>query len=125
MVEQMEMTLEQIKEHHSIFPDPAEDDRLCVRIEMGPFAGLGVAYGKLQMSDEENDDGTTKVRYEYDMIDIPPDMKDKEFTDEEGEMLERVLGQIYIHILNEQLEQQKEMNKDGTTRNYHFTKPTL
>ena len=77
------------------------------------------------MSDEENDDGTTKVRYEYDMIDIPPDMKDKEFTDEEGEMLERELGQIYIYILNEQLEQQKEMNKDGTTRNYHFTKPTL
>ena len=125
MVEQMEMTLEQIKEHHSIFPDPAEDDRLCVRIEMGPFAGLGVAYGKLQMSDEENDDGTTKVRYEYDMIEIPPDMKDTEFSNDDGEMLECILGQVYIHILNEELEQQKEVSEDGKTRRYDFTKPTL
>ena len=44
MVEQMEMTPEQIKKYHSIFPDPDEKDRLCVRIEMGPFAGLGVAW---------------------------------------------------------------------------------
>ena len=70
MVEQMEIPAEmtpiQIKEYHSVFPDPDEKDRLCVRIEKGLFAGLGVAYGKFQLSDKENDDGTTKVRYEYD-----------------------------------------------------------
>ena len=129
MVEQMEnlteMTPIQIKEYHSVFPDPDEKDRLCVRIEKGLFAGLGVAYGKFQLSDKENDDGTTKVRYEYDMIDIPPDMKDKEFTDEEGEMLECILGQVYIHILNEELEQQKEVSEDGKTRKYDFTKPVI
>jgi len=125
MVEQMEMTPEQIKKYHSIFPDPDEKDRLCVRIEMGPFAGLGVAYGKFQLSDKEKDDGTTKVRYEYDMIEIPPDMKDKEFSDDEGEMLEKILGQVYIHILNEQLEQQKEVSQDGTTRRYDFQKPVI
>ena len=125
MVEQMEMTPEQIKKYHSIFPDPDEKDRLCVSIEMGPFAGLGVAYGKFQLSDKEKDDGTTKVRYEYDMIEIPLDMKDKEFSDDEGEMLEKILGQVYIHILNEQLEQQKEVSEDGTTRRYHFAKPVI
>ena len=129
MVEQMEnlteMTPIQIKEYHSVFPDPDEKDRLCVRIEKGPFAGLGIAYGKFQLSDKENDDGTTKVRYEYDMIEIPPDMKDKEFSDDEGEMLECILGQIYIHILNEELEQQKEVSEDGKTRRYDFTKPVV
>ena len=129
MVEQMEnlteMTPIQIKEYHSVFPDPDEKDRLCVRIEKGPFAGLGIAYGKFQLSDKENDDGTTKVRYEYDMIEIPPDMKDKEFSDDEGGMLESILGQVYIHILNEELEQQKEVSEDGKTRRYDFTKPTL
>ena len=129
MVEQMEnlteMTPIQIKEYHSVFPDPDEKDRLCVRIEKGPFAGLGIAYGKFQLSDKENDDGTTKVRYEYDMIEIPPDMKDKEFSDDEGEMLERILGQVYIHILNEELEQQKEVSEDGKTRKYDFTKPVV
>ena len=129
MVEQMEnlteMTPIQIKEYHSIFSDPDEKDRLCVRIEKGPFAGLGIAYGKFQLSDKESDDGTTKVRYEYDMIEIPPDMKDKEFSDDEGGMLESILGQVYIHILNEELEQQKEVSEDGKTRRYDFTKPTL
>ena len=129
MVEQMEnlteMTPIQIKEYHSVFPDPDEKDRLCVRIEKGPFAGLGIAYGKFQLSDKESDDGTTKVRYEYDMIEIPPDMKDKEFSDDEGGMLESILGQVYIHILNEELEQQKEVSEDGKTRKYDFTKPTL
>ena len=121
----MEMSPIQIKEYHSVFPDPDEKDRLCVRIEKGPFAGLGIAYGKFQLSDKENDDGTTKVRYEYDMIEIPPDMKDKEFSDDEGEMLESILGQVYIHILNEELEQQKEVSEDGKTRKYDFTKPVV
>ena len=129
MVEQMEnlteMTPIQIKEYHSVFPDPDEEDRLCIRIEKGPFAGLGIAYGKFQLSDKENDDGTTKVRYEYDMIEIPPDMKDKEFSDDEGGMLESILGQVYIHILNEELEQQKEVSEDGKTRKYDFTKPVV
>ena len=120
-----EMTPEQIKKYHSRVPDPDEKERLCVRIEKGPFAGLGIAYGKFQLSDKENDDGTTKVRYEYDMIEIPPDMKDKEFSDDEGGMLESILGQVYIHILNEELEQQKEVSEDGKTRRYDFTKPTL
>ena len=120
-----EMTPEQIKKYHSRIPDPEEKERLCVRIEKGPFAGIDVAYGKFQLSDKENDDGTTKVRYEYDMIEIPPDMKDKEFSDDEGGMLESILGQVYIHILNEELEQQKEVSEDGKTRRYDFAKPVI
>ena len=61
------MTPEQIKKYHSRVPDPDEKDRVCVRIETGPFAGLGIAFGKFQLGDE-NEDGTTKVKYEYDMI---------------------------------------------------------
>jgi len=120
-----EMTPIQIKEYHSVFPDPDEKDRLCVRIEKGLFAGLGVAYGKFQLSDKDNDDGTSKVRFEYDMIKIPPDLKDKEFSDEMGDAFESLLGQIYIHILNKELEKQKEESEDGTTRRYDFAKPVI
>jgi hypothetical protein len=129
MVEQMEipaeMTLEQIKKYHSRVPDPDEKDRLCIRIEYGPFAGIDVAYGKFQMSDKENEDGTSKVRFEYDMIKIPPELKDKEFSDEMGDAFESLLGQVYIHILNEELENQKKESEDGTTRKYHFAKPVI
>ena len=120
-----EMSLEQIKKYHSRVPDPDEKERLCVMIERGPFAGIDVAYGRFQLSDKDNDDGTSKVRFEYDMIKIPPDLKDKEFTDEMGDAFESLLGQIYIHILNKELEKQKEESEDGTTRRYDFTKPII
>ena len=120
-----EMTLEQIKEYHSRVPDPDEKERLCVRIEKGPFAGIDVAFGRFQMADKDNDDGTSKVRFEYDMIKIPPDLKDKEFSDELGDAFESLLGQIYIHVLNIELEKQKEESEDGTTRKYDFAKPVI
>ena len=123
MEEQMEMTPEQIKNYHSVLPDPDEKDRYCIRIEKGPFAGLVVAYGRFQMAEEEHEDGTTGVRFEYDFIDIPPDMVGVDFEDEEGEELEQILGQIYIHFLNMELEHRKEESEDGKTRRYDFTKP--
>ena len=123
MEEQMEMTPEQIKNYHSVLPDPDEKDRYCIRIERGPFAGLVVAYGRFQMAEEEHEDGTTGVRFEYDFIDIPPDMVGVDFKDEEGEELEQILGQIYIHFLNMELEHRKEESEDGKTRRYDFTKP--
>ena len=120
-----EMMPEEIKKYHSKIPDPDDKERLCVRIEKGPFAGIDVAFGRFQMADKDNDDGTSKVRFEYDMIKIPPDLKDKEFTDEMGDTFESLLGQIYIHVLNKELEKQKEESEDGTTRRYHFAKPVI
>ena len=120
-----EMTPEEIKKYHSKVPDPDDKERLCVRIERGPFAGIDVAFGRFQMADKDNDDGTSKVRFEYDMIKIPPDLVDKEFSDEEGDAFESLLGQIYIHVLNKELEKQKEESEDGTTRRYDFQKPVI
>ena len=63
MGEQVEMTPEQIKNYHSVLSDPDEKDRYCIRIEKGPFAGLGVAYGRFQMAEKEQEDGR---HYNYD-----------------------------------------------------------
>ena len=130
MVEQMEkkmteMTPQKLKKYHSVFPDPEEKDRLCIRIEHGLFSGLGIAFGGIQLADEENQDGTPRVKVEYDMVDIPPEMTDKDFSDEEGGELEMLLGQIYLNILNEELELQKTESEDGTHRKYDITKPII
>ena len=77
------------------------------------------------MADEENDDGSTKCRLEYDMIGNPPDMMEKEFSDEEGEVFERMLGEVFIDILDQELERRKEESEDGKTRRYDFTKPVV
>ena len=59
------------------------------------------------------------------MIGIPPDMMDKEFSDEEGEVFERMLGEVFIDILDQELERRKEESEDGKTRRYDFTKPVV
>ena len=126
MEEQVEMTKEQLKSSYRLMnEDPEGKDRPCVFIEKGPFAGITVAYGKFQMADEENDDGSTKCRFEYDMIGIPPDMMEKEFSDEEGEKFEKMLGEVFIDILDQELERRKEESEDGKTRRYDFTKPVI
>ena len=130
MEEQMEMssqelTQEQIQKYYKITPDPDEKNRACVLIEHGPFAGITVSFGKFQLAENEEKDGSIKARYEYEMIGIPPDFEGKEFSDEEGENFEYMLGQIYIHILNEQLEKQKEESEDGTNTKYDITKPSI
>ena len=120
-----ELTQEKIQSYYKITPDPEEQNRACVLIEQGPFAGITVSFGKFQLAEDENKDGSVKARYEYEMIGIPPDFEGKEFSDEEGENFEFMLGQIYIHILNEQLEKQKDESEDGETRKYHFAKPVV
>jgi len=120
-----EMTPQMLKKYHSVFADPEDKDRLCIRIEHGIFAGVGIAYGGIQLADKENADGTTRVKFEYDMVDIPPEFKGKEFSDEEGDELESLIGQIYLNILNEELQQQKIESEDGTHRKYDFTKPVV
>ena len=124
MTNMMEMTPSEIKSHYSIKPDPEGKDRACVMIEKGSFKGVVVAYGRFQLADKDNEDGTTKVRYEYDMIGIPPEM-DEEVSDTEGEEFEYLLGQIYIHVINEELEIQKQESEDGKNRRYDFAKPYL
>ena len=119
-----EMTQSQIKSHYSIKEDPEGKDRACVIIEKGPFKGVVVAYGRFQFADKDDEDGTTKARYEYDMIGIPPEM-DEEVSDLEGEDFEYLLGQIYIHVINEELETQKQESEDGKNRKYDFNKPVL
>ena len=119
-----EMTQSEIKSHYSIKEDPEGKDRACVIIEKGPFKGVVVAYGRFQFADKDNEDGTRKLRYEYDMIGIPPEM-DEEVSDSEGEEFEYLLGQIYIHVINEELELQKKESEDGKNRRYDFAKPYL
>ena len=120
----MEMTPTEIKSHYSIKEDPEGKDRACVIIEKGPFKGVVVAYGRFQFADKDDEDGTTKARYEYDMIGIPPEM-DEEVSDLAGEEFEYLLGLIYIHVISEELEARKQESEDGKNRKYDFTKPVL
>ena len=51
-----------------------------------------------------------KAEYEYDIISVPEEIKDKEFTDEEGEEFEQKVGEIMIYLLQKSAEEKLKQN---------------
>jgi hypothetical protein len=87
---------------------PDNDKELCFEVQQGPFTGCLIQFGKVQIMKDEEDPDQVKAKYEYDIIDIPDEIKDVEFSDEEGEQLEEMIGEILIVLLNDS---QKEIPK--------------
>lgn len=128
-----------LKELYTLLPeDPEGKNRACILLERGPFAGITVALGNFRLIDDDGQEvpepdpetgmSSLSATFEYDMIGIPPDLMGKEFTDEEGEALEQMLGEIFIQILNEALDESMTEHKGDngtTTRTYDFSKPSL
>ena len=58
-----------------VFITTRSEDKQCVGIKEGPFAGVVYKYGKVSLG-EENSNGTLPFRFEYDILDnnlIPKD----------------------------------------------------
>ena len=71
---------------------------LCIR--GGKFDGVIYKYGKVSVSEEENQDGTLPFQFEYDIIDnvgISREDFDEEFF--------TLIGDILVDIIDEQIEE--------------------
>ena len=78
---------------------------LCIR--GGKFDGVIYKYGKVSVSEEENEDGTLSFQFEYDIIDnvgISREDFDEEFF--------TLIGDILVDIIDEQI---KEDNFEHTS----------
>ena len=71
---------------------------LCIR--GGEFDGVIYKYGKVSVSEEENEDGTLSFQFQYDIIDnvgISREDFDEEFF--------TLIGDILVDIIDEQIEE--------------------
>ena len=71
---------------------------LCIR--GGKFDGVIYKYGKVSVSEEENEDGTLPFQFQYDIIDnvgISREDFDEEFF--------TLIGDILVDIIDEQIEE--------------------
>ena len=62
------------------------------------------------------------AKYEYEFVDVPYSIAEKEFTDEVGEEFENFIGEILIEYLDEQIKAEQEYTDDEgrTVRKYNF-----
>lgn len=121
----MEQTLNdkeiaRVRNFYKLVPHPTKpEDRkqICFEVQKGPFIGCLIQFGKVQIMKDEDDEDQVKAQYEYDIIHIPDDIKDVEFTDEEGQELEDMIGDILMVLLN-------DSQQDVTNKKIGFTSDT-
>ena len=94
-------------------PVDLNDDGLCVQIMQGPFSHVVIKYDNFKMLDEENSDGSLDCNYSYDIVLAPADIGEREISDLEGEKFEKLLGEIILEILQEQINENE--TRDNNT----------
>lgn len=119
----MEWSDATIKEWYSL--ETEDTSNLTIRIEKGDFAGVVIQLGDFRLlPSEEQQSDELKAEFQYNVQEIPPDLVNVEFSDEEGGQFENLIGYIYIDILKDALETERIVNENGKTRKYDFSKPT-
>ena len=95
-------------------PVDPNDQGLCVQITQGPFNHVVIKYNNFKMIDKENSDGSLDCNYSYDIVLAPSDIGEREISDLEGEKFEKLLGEIILEILQEQINENE--TRDNNTK---------
>lgn len=100
-----------------------EDDRHAFRLIEGKFKDVIYKYNRFGLIEPEEGEQVLKYRFEYDIIEIPEEIRNKKYTDKEGLEFEELIGDILIQILEENVVVKED--NDNTTRRYDFKKSDL
>ena len=111
-----------MKKWYEIVPNPQNDndEQQAFRIKEGKFQDVIYKYNKFGVNENPNDDGTLTYKFEYDILEIPEEIVNKQYADEEGKEFESLIGEILIDVIQENIEM--EETEDGKTRRYDTKK---
>ena len=114
-----------MKKWYQIVPNPQNDsdDQQVFQITEGKFKDVIYKYNKFGVNENANDDGTLTYKFEYDIIEIPEEIVNKQYADEEGKEFETLIGDILIEVIQENIEGTE--SEDGKNRRYDFKEPII
>ena len=114
-----------MKNWYKIVPNPQneDDEQQAFQIMEGKFQDVIYKYNKFGVNENPNDDGTLTYKFEYDILEIPEEIVNKKYADEEGKEFETLIGDILIEVLQENIEVNE--SEDGKTRRYNFKEPVV
>ena len=114
-----------LKEWYEIVPNPLDqtDEQQAFKIKQGKFQDVIYKYHKFGVNENANDDGTLTYKFEYDIIEIPEEIVNKQYADEEGKEFETLIGDILIEVIQENIEVTE--SEDGKNRRYDFKEPII
>ena len=93
--------------------DPTGVKMAAMKILTGKYAGVSFRFGKIQVGDKENPDGTYTVNFDYDIVNPAKHNREKlrdskKFTDTLGS----ILNTIIIAGIERELETHEEVRDD-------------
>ena len=116
-IQTTEVPEESLKDYYSLVPDPdnPDADYWCIRFEQGEYEGVVYKYGDIGFKTQVNPDGTLSVNFEYDILYVPDELREKEFADEKKYEFENFIGNIMMQMVQEDLDKNEETLEDGST----------
>lgn len=100
------------QDYYDMVPNAVGDEYHIKLKNTEKFDDVVYRYGRVQFGEKENQDGTLTFRYEYDIVTVPKDVADQQLDETDKAELESLVGDILLHILENDLSE-KEKHKDG------------
>jgi hypothetical protein len=100
-----------------------DEKQHAFRLIDGKFKDVIYKYNRFGLVEPEEGEETLKYRFEYDIIEIPEEIRGKKYSDKEGLEFEKLIGDILIQVLEENVEFEEE--DDDKTRRYNFKKSNI
>ena len=116
----MNMNKDELKEMFEYVQIPDLERQFAFRITKGKFKDVIYKYNQFGVNPDPNPDDTLTYKFEYDILEIPEEIVNKKYTDEEGKEFESLIGEILIDVIQENIEM--EETEDGKTRRYDTKK---
>ena len=80
-----------IQDYYKLVPDPEDPSEGAVEIVLGPFTGLVYKYGDFRFVKAVSEDAQPTIEYQFEVIDIPEEIRDVEYPDEMKESFDKLL----------------------------------
>jgi hypothetical protein len=81
-------------------PDNSAAEYKCIKLLYGEFAGLIYRYGRTKIGKRDNPDSSRTINFEYDIIQIPDQVKGVSYPPEKEKEFFDLLANVLIDIMN-------------------------
>ena len=98
-------------------PQNEEDEQFAFAVTKGKFKDVIYKYNRFGLIDPEKDAEELKYRFEYDILEIPEDIRKKSYADTEGIEFEKLIGDILIEVIQENIDLSTNENDENRRHN--------
>ena len=105
----MEQQKKIMKKWYKMVKNPQNEDD-------GKFKDVVYKYNRFGLIEPNEDEEELKYRFEYDILEIPGEIRDKKYADAEGVEFEELIGDILIEVIQENID--LNTNEDDEDRGH-------